>query len=61
MEQAAQIAVAECLSFVQTKPRIERILFVCFASEVHEAYQQAFAELEVLDAGKAAGQGGANS
>ena len=45
LERAINIALGETKSFLQADQSIKKVFFVCFGSEVYEAYQKAFRQL----------------
>ena len=45
LERAINIALGETKSFLQADQSIKKAFFVCFGSEVYEAYQKAFRQL----------------
>jgi O-acetyl-ADP-ribose deacetylase (regulator of RNase III) len=45
IERATQIAIRETSSFLADDPGIERVIFVTFGDDVHQAYERALASL----------------
>jgi len=45
LQRAVDIALRETKSFLQADQSINKVFFVCFGSEVYEAYQEAFKQL----------------
>jgi O-acetyl-ADP-ribose deacetylase (regulator of RNase III) len=45
LERAINMALGETKSFLQADQSIKKVFFVCFGSEVYEAYQKAFRQL----------------
>jgi O-acetyl-ADP-ribose deacetylase (regulator of RNase III) len=43
LEPATEIAVGETLSFLETEPSLERVVFACFGEDVARAYERAIA------------------
>ena len=44
VEEASQVAVEEVSSFVERKPGLKRVLFVCFSEDVAVAYRRALGQ-----------------
>jgi O-acetyl-ADP-ribose deacetylase (regulator of RNase III) len=42
---ASKVAVGETARFLDGEPSIEKVVFVCFSREVHDAYRQSLREL----------------
>ena len=45
--QAAQLAIREVASFLETNPAIQKVFFVCFEDDVFEAYREALEGLTI--------------
>jgi O-acetyl-ADP-ribose deacetylase (regulator of RNase III) len=45
LDRAARIALAEMRRFLETDPPLERLLVVCFRTEVYESYREALQEM----------------
>jgi O-acetyl-ADP-ribose deacetylase (regulator of RNase III) len=45
LERAANIALRETKSFLQTNKSIKKVIFVCFGKEAYKAYQEVFKEV----------------
>jgi O-acetyl-ADP-ribose deacetylase len=44
IQRATDIAVREVRQFLDSQPEIEKVRFVCFGRDAHEAYQKAIAD-----------------
>jgi len=45
LDRAVSIALRETKSFLQTEQTIQKVIFVCFGSEVYKKYQELFEEV----------------
>jgi O-acetyl-ADP-ribose deacetylase (regulator of RNase III) len=43
--EASEIAVRETLAFLRKHSKIERVVFVCFEDDVHQAYEETLASI----------------